>query len=155
MKKWVFFLIILVLLGVVNQGAQQDSGIGKEDHVIQHATITDTRAIEITKDQVYQGQLMLVNKKNRIQASSMKYEPQDYRYVGQPHRTIMKEHRFTLEKYLGYLKKHGAASIVIEGKKYDVMYYPISKNTTIYVPADRHYEISGNNIDGVIVTLYK
>lgn len=40
------------------------------------------------------------------------------------------------------------------GKKYEIFYYPVTKNTTIHVPTNLRYEISGNNIDGVIVTVF-
>jgi hypothetical protein len=44
-------------------------------------------------------------------------------------------------------------AVTVDGKKYMISYYPISGNTTIYVPSNRRYEMSGNNIDGVIVTV--
>ena len=44
---------------------------------------------------------------------------------------------------------------MLGGEKYKVSYYKVSKNTTINVPGNQHYEISGNNMDGVIVTVHK
>ncbi len=38
--------------------------------------------------------------------------------------------------------------------KNEIFYYPVTKNTTIHVPTNLRYEISGNNIDGVIVTVF-
>nr|WP_156889590.1 hypothetical protein [Paenibacillus harenae] len=40
----------------------------------------------------------------------------------------------------------------MDHQSYEIAYYPISKNTDIRVPANGRYEISGNNVDGVIVT---
>ncbi len=75
-------------------------------------------------------------------------EPWHIRYVGLPHSAIMKEKNFVLEEYLGYL------SATVNGQKYEVFYYPVTENTTINVPANLRYEVSGNNTDGVIVTVF-
>ncbi|KOP72665.1 hypothetical protein AMS59_17310 [Lysinibacillus sp. FJAT-14745] len=81
-------------------------------------------------------------------------EPWHIRYVGLPHSAIMKEKNFVLEEYLDYLKEEKHISATVNGQKYEVFYYPVTKNTTINVPANLRYEISGNNMDGVIVTVF-
>ncbi|MGE7676433.1 VanY-A/VanY-F/VanY-M family D-Ala-D-Ala carboxypeptidase [Lysinibacillus sp. NPDC094403] len=81
-------------------------------------------------------------------------EPWHIRYVGLPHSAIMKEMNFVLEEYLDYLKEHKHISATVNGQNYEVFYYPITENTTINVPADLRYEVSGNNMDGVIVTVF-
>lgn len=81
-------------------------------------------------------------------------EPWHIRYVGLPHSVIMKEKNFVLEEYLDYLKEEKHISSTINGQKYEVFYYPVTENTTINVPANLRYEVSGNNMDGVIVTVY-
>jgi zinc D-Ala-D-Ala carboxypeptidase len=72
-----------------------------------------------------------------------------------PHSAIMKEKNFALEEYLDYLKEEKQFSASINGEKYKITYYPISGSRTINVPDNSYYEISGNNIDGVIVTVYE
>lgn len=59
-----------------------------------------------------------------------------------------------LEEYLDYLKEEESISARIDGEKYTISYYPFFQNKTIDVeiPANEFYKISGNNIDGVIVT---
>ncbi|MGE7185361.1 VanY-A/VanY-F/VanY-M family D-Ala-D-Ala carboxypeptidase [Peribacillus sp. NPDC006672] len=86
--------------------------------------------------------------------TGIQYEPWHIRYVGLPHSAIMQEMNLALEEYLDYLKEEKSISVSNDGQKYTISYYPISQNETIYVeiPADEHYEVSGNNIDGVIVT---
>ena len=93
--------------------------------------------------------------KDKTAITGIQYEPWHFRYVGLPHSAIMQKNNDTLEQYLDLLKERGSVSIIIEGKGYDVSYHPISRNTIIGIPANRQYEISGNNIDGVIVTVYE
>ncbi|QPQ32613.1 VanY-A/VanY-F/VanY-M family D-Ala-D-Ala carboxypeptidase [Lysinibacillus sp. JNUCC 51] len=81
-------------------------------------------------------------------------EPWHIRYVGLPHSAIMKEMNFVLEEYLDYLKEQKHISATVNGQKYEVFYYPVTENTTINVPANLRYEVSGNNTDGVIVTVF-
>lgn len=81
-------------------------------------------------------------------------EPWHIRYVGLPHSAIMKEMNFVLEEYIDYLKEQKNISATVNGQNYEVYYYPVTENTTINVPANLHYEVSGNNTDGVIVTVF-
>ncbi|WP_285397394.1 VanY-A/VanY-F/VanY-M family D-Ala-D-Ala carboxypeptidase [Lysinibacillus sp. fls2-241-R2A-57] len=81
-------------------------------------------------------------------------EPWHIRYVGLPHSAIMKEKNFVLEEYLDYLKEEEHISATVNGQEYEVFYYPVTENTTINVPANLRYEVSGNNTDGVIVTVF-
>lgn len=81
-------------------------------------------------------------------------EPWHIRYVGLPHSAIMKEKNFVLEEYLDYLKEEKHISATVNGQKYEVFHYPVTENTTINVPANLRFEVSGNNTDGVIVTVF-
>ncbi|NOV03057.1 VanY-A/VanY-F/VanY-M family D-Ala-D-Ala carboxypeptidase [Paenibacillus planticolens] len=92
--------------------------------------------------------------KDKTAVTGIQYEPWHFRYVGLPHSVIMQQKNLSLEQYLDYLKEQKSVSTTVQGVKYEISYYPISKNTTIQVPGDRHYEISGNNMDGVIVTVF-
>ena len=66
----------------------------------------------------------------------------------------MKEKNFALEEYLEFLKEQKSISTTIHGEKYEISYYPVTKDTTIHMPSNLHWEISGNNMDGVIVTVF-
>jgi len=92
--------------------------------------------------------------KDKSAITGIQYEPWHYRYVGLPHSMIMQEKNFTLEQYLDFLKEQKTYTTSIDHKEYEISYYPIVNNTMILMPKDRRYEVSGNNIDGVIVTLY-
>ncbi|PPA93816.1 VanY-A/VanY-F/VanY-M family D-Ala-D-Ala carboxypeptidase [Brevibacillus laterosporus] len=93
---------------------------------------------------------------DKTDVTGIQYEPWHIRYVGLPHSAIMQEMNLALEEYLDYSKEEKSISVSVDGKKYTISYYPISQNETIKVevPANEQYEISGNNIDGVIVTTF-
>ncbi|MDT9025562.1 VanY-A/VanY-F/VanY-M family D-Ala-D-Ala carboxypeptidase [Rossellomorea yichunensis] len=91
---------------------------------------------------------------NKTDITGIQYEPWHIRYVGFPHSAIMKSKNFVLEEYLEYLKEEKTISASVHGEKYEISYYPVTKRMTIHVPRDLRYEISGNNIDGVIVTVF-
>ncbi|MGM0836335.1 MAG: VanY-A/VanY-F/VanY-M family D-Ala-D-Ala carboxypeptidase [Bacillota bacterium] len=93
--------------------------------------------------------------KDKTEITGIQYEPWHIRYVGLPHSAIMKEKNFALEEYLDYLKEEKQFSFSINEEKYTITYYPISGSRTINVPDNSYFEISGNNIDGVIVTVYE
>ncbi|RLM60061.1 D-Ala-D-Ala carboxypeptidase VanY, partial [Halorubrum sp. Atlit-9R] len=86
--------------------------------------------------------------------TGIQYEPWHFRYVGLPHSAIMQDKNFVLEEYLDYLKDHKSITTTVNQQTYEISYYPVSKNTTIPVPVNGRYEISGNNMDGIIVTVY-
>ncbi|OPH53471.1 D-Ala-D-Ala carboxypeptidase VanY [Paenibacillus ferrarius] len=90
--------------------------------------------------------------KDKTAITGIQYEPWHFRYVGLPHSLIMQQKDFTLEQYLDFIKEQKTFSTTVKGQKYEITYYPVSKSTTIHVPSNQRYEISGNNIDGVIVT---
>ncbi|WP_010282130.1 VanY-A/VanY-F/VanY-M family D-Ala-D-Ala carboxypeptidase [Bacillus timonensis] len=91
--------------------------------------------------------------KDKVEITGIQYEPWHIRYVGLPHSAIMKEKNFVLEEYLAYLKEVKHISATIDGEKYKISYYSLSENRTINIPNDQFVEISGNNMDGVIVTV--
>lgn len=94
--------------------------------------------------------------KDKTEITGIQYEPWHFRYVGLPHSRIMEEKRFTLEEYLMFLKKEKEFSTTVEGQRYDIRYVPVAKGgTSIKLPDHSPYELSGNNMDGVIVTVIR
>ncbi|MGG4491231.1 VanY-A/VanY-F/VanY-M family D-Ala-D-Ala carboxypeptidase [Metabacillus idriensis] len=93
--------------------------------------------------------------KDKTDVTGIQYEPWHIRYVGLPHSMIMKDKNLALEEYLDYLKEEKNISASVNEKKYTVSYYSISHSSQIKVPENLNYEISGNNMDGVIVTLHE
>ncbi|MED2032450.1 M15 family metallopeptidase [Bacillus thuringiensis] len=105
------------------------------------------------EENVWKHGFVLRYPKNKSHITGIQYEPWHIRYVGLPHSAIMQKKNFTLEEYLEFLKEEKEVSTEVEGKKYTVSYYKVSENTKVNVPANKQYEISGNNMDGVIVTV--
>lgn len=90
---------------------------------------------------------------NKTDITGIQFEPWHFRYVGLPHSAIMQDHNFTLEEYLDYLKVQKSLKVNVEGKKYEILYVPSMQLSNIKVPSNHRYELSGNNMDGVIVTV--
>lgn len=80
-------------------------------------------------------------------------EPWHFRYVGIPHATKMAELGLCLEEYIDYLKDYTfeGEHLMIEcvDGTYEAWYAEGSKT---YLPISGSYQVSGNNVDGVIVT---
>lgn len=91
---------------------------------------------------------------DKVDITGIQYEPWHFRYVGLPHSRIMQDHNFTLEEYLGFIKQEQTYSATVDGELYQISYYSVTGNTPIPVPSDRRYELSGNNMDGVILTVF-
>jgi zinc D-Ala-D-Ala carboxypeptidase len=92
--------------------------------------------------------------KDKVAITGTVFEPWHFRYVGLPHSAIMKQNNFSLEEYLDYLKDKRSISVTNDGKIYEINYYPVDQEMTIKVPISSNYEISGDNMGGVIVTSY-
>lgn len=86
-------------------------------------------------------------------------EPWHFRYVGYPHSVIMTEQALTLEEYLDYIRdfSYGRKHLHYrkEGKEIDIAFLPARQETRLTFPDDAAYQISGNNIDGFIITLWR
>ncbi|MBQ1230269.1 MAG: D-alanyl-D-alanine carboxypeptidase family protein [Clostridia bacterium] len=83
-----------------------------------------------------------------------------YRYVGLPHAAYMTENNLCLEEYVELLQTRYANGEHLSitdaaGAKYEVYYVPASNTelTTIQVPANYAYTVSGDNIGGFIITV--
>lgn len=104
------------------------------------------------EENVWKHGFVLRYPKNKSHITGIQYEPWHIRYVGLPHSAIMQK-----ENYIGgilrFLKEKKEITTDVEGKKYTVSYYKVSGNRKVNVPANKQYEISGNNMDGVIVTV--
>ena len=80
-------------------------------------------------------------------------EPWHFRYVGVPHAPKMAELDLCLEEYIDYLKdftfEGDHLTIDCASGRYEAWY---AQGTEIYLPDDGEYTVSGNNVDGLIVT---
>ncbi|MEI3605698.1 VanY-A/VanY-F/VanY-M family D-Ala-D-Ala carboxypeptidase [Pseudogracilibacillus sp. SE30717A] len=106
------------------------------------------------KENAWKYGFILRYPKDKTDVTGIQYEPWHIRYVGLPHSAIMREKNFALEEYVDYLRDEKNISASVNEENYEIFYYTVSKNTTIQVPTNLRYEISGNNMNGVIVTVF-
>lgn len=87
------------------------------------------------------------------------HEPWHFRYVGYPHSLIMRDRNFTLEEYIDFLKLFpydGMHFITTVNKQsVEIFYVHESSYGEIKLPEDSIYQISGNNVNGFIITLWR
>lgn len=95
----------------------------------------------------------------REKITRIAHEPWHFRYVGCPHSEVMGEKALTLEEYTDYLKEfpfEGAhLRLIRRGVGFEVFYISVSpdREVSVELPDETPYEVSGNNVDGVVVTL--
>lgn len=98
------------------------------------------------------------------QITEYRYEPWHFRYVGIPHATYMTKNNICLEEYIDLLRyNHTYDGNHLEitddsGAEYEVFFFASDDGadiTNVPVPTGYKYDISGNNIDGFIVTVHK
>lgn len=109
------------------------------------------------------------------------HEPWHFRYVGVPHSLIMAEKNLTLEEYIGFLRQfpHGQKPLCFRGYGQEILVSwrkadarrglskdtgdgltqgtpgDMAGNTELEIDTDMPYSISGNNIDGFILTEWR
>ena len=83
-----------------------------------------------------------------------------FRYVGVAHATYISDNNLCLEEYIDLLKQDysGNKHLKIagaDGNSYEVYYVAAGNGdlTTLNVPSNYHYDISGDNIGGFIITV--
>lgn len=85
-------------------------------------------------------------------------EPWHFRYVGAPHAEIMTAMGLTLEEYHIFLKQfpYGAHPFVFENHRHtlEISYLPAGE-TSFWETPPGPYLVSGNNMDGYIITIWK
>lgn len=98
---------------------------------------------------------------DREHITAIAHEPWHFRYVGYPHSEIVQEKSFTLEDYTGYLKQFPYVGdhfyFSRNRRDFEIFYVPISHSgeAIIEIADDIPYQVSGNNMDGVIITLWR
>lgn len=79
-----------------------------------------------------------------------------FRYIGVPHSYIVVENGFCYEEYIDYLKGFSFLDdhlfYTVDGVEYEIYYV---EGLEVPVPEEGEYTISGNNLDGFIVTVTK
>lgn len=94
--------------------------------------------------------------KKKVAVTGVNYEPWHYRYVGYPHSLIMDEMDLTMEEYISCLNSHPqdhALKFHDDKYDYDIFSIPITEDMKeIQIPDNKTFMLSGNNVDGFIMT---
>lgn len=97
---------------------------------------------------------------NKTSITRITYEPWHIRYVGVPHAYVIAKNNWCLEEYTAEIRdKHplDGEHLIVEddvGGRYEIYYVrSTGEITDVRVPADKPYTISGNNVDGFVVTV--
>ena len=88
------------------------------------------------------------------------HEPWHFRYVGYPHSRIMTDNRQTLEEYTDHIRRHDYQRkrlVFAHGLRCQIGFVPLHADSMVEVSVPEHsaYQLSGNNMDGVVVTLWE
>ena len=101
---------------------------------------------------------------DKIDVTGLDYSSSVYlRYVGTPHAEIMKKNNWCLEEYLIKIKDYAFGTSHYEyttedGTAYEIYYVSgegEGDTVNVRIPNEKEYTISGNNMDGFIVTVKK
>lgn len=101
--------------------------------------------------------------KDKEKVTGMKADPGHLRYVGMAHAYYMHENDLCLEEYIDLLREHTYEGEHLKFKDDSDAHYEVyfiksdesSNTTTISKRSGKKFELSGNNSDGFIVTIYE
>lgn len=88
-------------------------------------------------------------------------EPWHFRYIGYPHSELIQKENLTLEEYTVFLKQFPYVGQHLQrrfhGRDIEIFYVSVTNSdpATIPIPDQTLYQVSGNNEDGFIVTLWR
>lgn len=74
-----------------------------------------------------------------------------FRYVGYPHSRIIEDKNLCLEEYIDYLKQFTYPNNPLKYEEYKIFYVPYRHEA--YIEVTKDYVVSGNNVDGWIITI--
>lgn len=92
--------------------------------------------------------------------TGISHEPWHFRYVGYPHSKIMDKRKLSLEEYTEFIKDYTEDNKYLfsqdNGADIEIYYVPADREKMeISIPEKCIHQISGNNVDGFVVTLWR
>ena len=94
--------------------------------------------------------------KAKEEITNISSEEWHFRYVGYPHSKIMKERDLCLEEYIDFLRNFRFGNNYLNFQDYDISYIKMDDDIKeIEINDEEQVTISGNNVDGIIVTRRK
>lgn len=96
----------------------------------------------------------------REQMTQIGHEPWHFRYVGVPHAAIMTQKGFVLEEYTAFLKdfRYGQNPYAVQTASGEILVSYVKAETAVTelkIDDTHPYTISGNNVDGFIITEWR
>ncbi len=95
--------------------------------------------------------------KGKTEWTGIAWEPWHFRYVGRPHALLMHEAGWTLEEYLGEVRRHESYEEALVAGDARIFHCRFAAKEQLHseIPAGLRYSVSGDNIDGVVVTVWQ
>ncbi len=99
--------------------------------------------------------------KGKEQITDIGHEPWHFRYVGAGHAHIMNAHGFVLEEYISYIKQftylEKPYQMQLGQQVLEISYLPADREDDTKLDLDpvMPYTISGNNLDGFVITQWR
>lgn len=97
--------------------------------------------------------------KGKEEVTGIAHEPWHFRYVGKPHAEIMAGLGLTLEEYHAFLKQYpfGEKDYVYRSGREEVLvsYIAADDETPVVSEDTASYSLSGNNVDGFVLTRWR
>lgn len=123
------------------------------------------------RDHAHEYGFILRYPEDKAEITKISYESWHYRYVGAPHSVIITDKGMCLEEYVEYLRgfEYGKQYLAYtSGTVSEIDTFPADADAVIYrigassgettklcVPEGWSYTLSGDNVDGFIITAYK
>jgi len=119
------------------------------------STFTGTGNTSWLRRNAHRYGFILRYQQNKTHITQTNHEPWHFRYVGLPHSAVLHQKNWCLEEYIDNIRGYTFEE-PLEFEYEDVLYeIYFVEGTTVRIPIDADYDISGNNIDGFIVTIVR
>lgn len=144
--------------------SEHETGYAFDFSETENYDYTGTGDFEWLNKNCYKYGFVLRYTKEKEKITEIRDEPWHFRYVGKAHAYYMTKNDLCLEEYIDLIRNsYPYDSTHLEfadedGKNYEVYFYPSNdaeEVTSVPVPSGRKYDISGNNVDGFVVTVHK
>ncbi len=139
-------------------GSEHHTGLALDFGILKNKSSLDYKGdgqYKWINDNAYKYGFIVRYPEEKKEQTGINYEPWHFRYVGNPHSFIINQMNICYEEYVDYIrqfefnKKH----LIItdyDNKQYEIYF---TKNLAVPVPKEKEYKVSGNNVDGFIVTV--
>ncbi|WP_162265426.1 D-alanyl-D-alanine carboxypeptidase family protein [Abyssisolibacter fermentans] len=134
-----------------------DLGLNSKNIDYVSPNLPDTPEIRSFKDNAWKYGFVQRYLKGKNNITGVAEEPWHFRYVGLPHSFIIMKHNFVLEEYIEWIKQYKYRKNPLKIKLQDIQYELSFTNEIDNVQSllNEKTEISGNNVDGFIITRWK